>query len=131
MERKLWKALRRIYWAINGNDLEAVRDALVPDLDLDQYIFKTSKTFYGEIKIGVLHRAAFLGRTEIVRLLLDHGASASLRDYHLVGSRRIREDEPIHWAIEGCQFGVVKILLDNGADVSFNSGRLGTPIFHL
>ncbi|ALC38782.1 CG8679 [Drosophila busckii] len=58
-----------------------------------------------EGNMTALHIAAIYGRVELVRLLLQHGASADLID-----------DEnklPVHYAIEECHFEVLQLLRDH------------------
>lgn len=57
--------------------------------------------------------AALHGRVEIVRLLLEHGATMNYNDD--------RRTTPLHAAAEGGNTEIVKLLLDHGADLAASS----------
>lgn len=57
--------------------------------------------------------AAFFRREEAVRLLLERGADANLRAQHAQ-----IQVMPIHAAAAGNETGIVRLLLDSGADVT-------------
>ncbi len=56
-----------------------------------------------------LHLAAFFGKVEAVRLLLNKGAPVKAR------STNSMENTPLHAAAAGRHAGVIKVLLDHGA----------------
>jgi ankyrin repeat protein len=59
-----------------------------------------------------LHLAAFFGKTDAVRLLLNRGASVSAR------STNEMRNTPLHAAAAGGHAAVVQILLEHGADAN-------------
>ncbi|KAN0142132.1 Ankyrin repeat-containing domain protein [Lactarius tabidus] len=73
-----------------------------------------------------LHSASSLGKHEIARVLLDHGAKASLEND--------RAKTPLHIVSQGnCWFqddglGVVKLLLERGADIHARDEDDATPL---
>jgi ankyrin repeat protein len=69
-----------------------------------------------------LHLAAFFGRLETARLLLDHGA-----DTHLV-SRNPMKVTPLHAAVASRAEEVVAALIEAGADVEARQNNGYTPL---
>src|ERR1700730_8131009 len=59
-----------------------------------------------------LHLAAFFGKTEAARLLLNKGAPVNAR------STNPMENMPLHAAAAGRHFEVVKLLIEHGAPVN-------------
>ncbi len=59
-----------------------------------------------------LHLAAFFGKTEAVRLLLNKGAQVNMR------STNPMQNMPIHAAAAGRHADVIKLLIDHGASVN-------------
>lgn len=59
---------------------------------------------------SALHQAAWLGKTEVVRLLLDRGAEVNVRD-------RGDHAYPIHFAAEMGFMEIVKMLVEAGAEI--------------
>ena len=59
-----------------------------------------------------LHLASYYGHPEAAGLLLARGADVSLR------SSNSMENTPLHAAVAGRQFELVKLLLENGIDVN-------------
>src|SRR5579862_1650484 len=59
-----------------------------------------------------LHLAAYFGKTEAVRLLLNKGADVNAR------STNPMENHPLHAAASGRHGGVIKLLVDHGANVN-------------
>ena len=68
-----------------------------------------------------IHQAAFFGQTDIVKLVLDHGAN--------IEEKNSEGESPIHRAAGEGHLDTVKLLLDLGAKVheKDNDGR--TPIY--
>ena len=58
----------------------------------------------------ILHTASWHGRTEVARLLIEHGADINVRDGEY-------ESPPIGWAKENRQQEMVELLLASGAEV--------------
>jgi cytohesin len=69
-----------------------------------------------------LVQAAFAGRDDIVRQLLDAGFDVNSRDAH--------DNTPLHKAVLGNRHSVVELLLSNGADVAAANSR-GRTALHL
>ena len=73
-----------------------------------------------------LHSASCLGRLEIARVLLDHGAKA--------GSENDRAQTPLHLVSQGSYWfqddgpGVTKLLLECGADMHAQDKDYATPL---
>jgi ankyrin repeat protein len=59
-----------------------------------------------------LHLASYYGNPEAVGILLANGADTSLR------STNSMENTPLHAAVAGGKFDVVKVLLENGIEVN-------------
>lgn len=57
--------------------------------------------------------AAFVGSENVVSYLLEHGAD--------VNSRTQRGETPLHYAARAAQPGVMRLLLDNGAELDAKS----------
>lgn len=104
----------------------------------------TSQEYYGGLT--ALHWAARAGHESIVRLLLEHGAHVNHRDSlesylvepydrsqirirsqpkkHIMG----RDNTPLHWAAHAGYSSVVRILLDEGANLNDRNTLLDTPL---
>ena len=67
-----------------------------------------------------LHRAASYGRTEVVKLLLAHGADPNARDKS--------QNTPLHSAIATSQLEVVAVLLQRGADPNAQDNYGNPPL---
>jgi ankyrin repeat protein len=59
-----------------------------------------------------LHLASYYGHPEVVGVLLARGADVHLR------STNSMQNTPLHAAVAGGRFAVVKVLLENGIDVN-------------
>lgn len=68
-----------------------------------------------------LHRAAQKGRTDLARLLLDHGANVNIKGGGI-------EITPLHWAAGHVE--VAKLLITNGADVNAKDKYGATPLHY-
>jgi hypothetical protein len=73
-----------------------------------------------------LHRAAFFGYSEIVDLLLKHGASVDARSYVTVALTG--GDTPLQLASIKGHVEIVKLLLEHHANVNSTDGLLLTPL---
>lgn len=69
-----------------------------------------------------LHLAAFFGKTEAARMLLDHGASVD------VYTRNPFANQPLHAAAAGRHIEVCRVLLAAGADVNATQHGGYTPL---
>ncbi|XP_071442266.1 ankyrin repeat domain-containing protein 27-like [Hetaerina americana] len=73
--------------------------------------------------ITALHAAASHGRVEIVKVLVDAGASLDLRT-------RSGASSPLHLACRRGRLGVARVLLEAGADASATDAAGDTPLHH-
>ncbi|MEM6333252.1 MAG: ankyrin repeat domain-containing protein [Planctomycetota bacterium] len=89
--------------AIQGGDVAEVAAAL----DRDPSLIRTRLNAHNRT---ALHQAAWLGKTDVVRLLLDRGAEVNARD-------RGDNAYPIHFAAEMGFLDIVRMLVDAGAEV--------------
>lgn len=69
-----------------------------------------------------LHLAAFFGRTEAVRMLLEAGSDVA------AVSRNDQANTPLHAALPGSHHDIVTALLDAGADVNARQSHSFTPL---
>ena len=99
--------------AAGEGDIQTVRTLLESGVDVNEISYTIGN------KLTALHWAAYKGRTDIVRILLDAGAEMNVKD--AVGYT------PLHYAAYHGYTGVVRILLDAGADPAVVS-RFGTPL---
>ena len=67
-----------------------------------------------------IHLAALGNHTELVRLLVDRGAS--------LGARDVQGLTPLHYAAHVGSFAMVELLLQRGADVEARDDNLRTPL---
>jgi ankyrin repeat protein len=70
--------------------------------------------------VAALHRAAELGQTEIVALLLDAGAPVDEKDW--------AEETALHHAAAWGREAIVKLLIEHKADVNSTTGNGDTPL---
>lgn len=104
-----------IVFAVNAGDVDAVRQLIAAD--------KTCVFATDGMGIGVLSTACYDGNVEIVKLLLDNGASVAERDD--------TERTPLHFAVEAENSDVIiPLLLDAGADVNAKDEDGNTPLLH-
>ncbi len=68
----------------------------------------------------LLHAAAFSGQTEIVRLLVEHGAPLNVQE-------KANGATPLHFAVYSGHREVIRILVAKGADLTVRDGRGMTP----
>ena len=71
---------------------------------------------------SALYHAAFLGHTDIVKMLLARNADANFQDDE--------GETPFIAALSGGHFGVARLLLDAGADINMTSGEQGQTPLH-
>jgi ankyrin repeat protein len=69
-----------------------------------------------------LHLAAFFGKVDVVRLLLNKGAQVNAR------STNAMENMPLHAAAAGRHVDVIKVLIDHGATVNARQHGGWTPL---
>ena len=69
-----------------------------------------------------LHLAAFFGKTDAARLLLNKGASVNAR------STNYMHNTPLHAAAAGRSAGVAQLLLEHGANVNARQESGWTPL---
>ncbi|MHC9542472.1 MAG: ankyrin repeat domain-containing protein [Vulcanimicrobiota bacterium] len=62
---------------------------------------------------SALHLASELGYPDIVKLLVEKGASVNIRDVYAMS--------PLHWASSGGYERIADLLISRGADVSCSS----------
>jgi ankyrin repeat protein len=72
-----------------------------------------------------LHLAAFFGREEVARLLLERGADVNARSR---SERFARANTPLHAAAANSQTAVAEMLIARGADVNAQDGHGFTPL---
>ncbi len=72
-----------------------------------------------------LHLAAFFGREDVARLLLERGAEVNARSR---SERFARANTPLHAAAANRQTAVAEMLIARGADVNAQDGHGFTPL---
>ncbi|KAF3404892.1 Ankyrin repeat domain-containing protein 23 [Talaromyces pinophilus] len=68
----------------------------------------------------LLSYAALHGHTQMMELLIKHGADVDKRD--------LNGRTPLSWATEYCQFKAAKLLIDHGAKINAEDDEWGTPL---
>ncbi|MCD6579450.1 ankyrin repeat domain-containing protein, partial [bacterium] len=102
-----------LFYAVRRNDIEAVKKRLEMD-DVNKVIY-TQNT--------ALHRASSQGYNEIVKLLLEKGANAEIKDQHGM--------TPLNRAAQNGQLAAIILLLDSGAKISGGFPETTwTPLFN-
>jgi ankyrin repeat protein len=104
------------YAAAERGDMRVLATMLACGFDIDRPDESIGKT--------VLHIAAAEGRPDVVRMLLDAGASVAVRDREFHGT-------PLVWAADGARTrpdgrdhaAVAKLLLDAGVPLEWSSGE--------
>lgn len=102
-----------LHIAASQGHLGLLRRLLNKNLSLDI----NAKTVEGSTPVNT---ATYAGRVDVVRMLLDRGANASIVDS--------AGWTPLHWAVEGNHPRIVKILFEHGADPSAESADGDTPL---
>ncbi|KAL4224965.1 spermatogenesis [Mactra antiquata] len=105
---------KKILWAAENNHIDIVKELL----ELDNELVK-SKDNDG---YTALHRASYNGHTDMVKFLLQHGAS--------INARTNDGWQALHSASRWNQDSIVSVLLQHGADVNAqtNSGQTALHI---
>lgn len=110
----------------NGATLDVFAAAALGKVDALRTMLEADPTMvslYSPDGWTALHLAAHFGQTEAARLLIERGASASLR------SRNTMDNEPLHAACAGQPpRALVALLLDSGADVNARQHGGFTPL---
>src|SRR5262249_31390401 len=109
-----WRALKAEIDQGDANDANAISEACAKGAaeTVGELLRKIPELVRSPNKQGWtgLHRAAQQGHTEVVRLLLEHGAGPNARE---PGDHTY----PLHWAAAHGHIEIVRALLDAGADV--------------
>lgn len=108
------KPVLTFFEACGVGDVEAMKRFLVKDPKL--------ATSWIEFGWSALHLAAFSGKPEGVRLLLDRGANVEAR------ARTKFKNTPLQAALLCGQYETAKLLLENGADPLVRQSKGFTPI---
>lgn len=103
--------------AIEQNKLDRVKQLLDSGINLNSVLHSRSRREHAT----VLGTAAYEGRTDIVRYLLNLKVTVNYQDPCL--SRNA-----LHWAAIGGQFNAVKLLVDSGINVNSRDRDNVTPI---
>ena len=110
--------------SIKDGDLESIQDDIKRGLDINVWLpGMTHKP---------IHMAVYTGNLDIVKLLLDNGASINMRDsfdytpLHHAANRKKLED-PNSMEINAKLIDIAKLLIDRGAK-HLDSGNDGTPL---
>ena len=109
------KGRNPLHAAVRIDDIAAVRSLLAGGANVNA---RDSKN------VTVLQLAAVLGNEDIVRLLLDMGANPN---GNLV-SAATNSDTPLHDAVRFARMKIVRLLLDNGAEVNARAEHGGTAL---
>lgn len=121
-----------LHWAISRGDIRLVRDLLDQGADMDfEYTKDWPLDMWGEPALptgapfkwdyGPLHKAAYLGDSAMVLLLLERGIGVNTQDQ--LGRTALDA------AIDGWHEALVLILLEKGADINLPNQR-GHTAFH-
>ncbi|TAL39519.1 MAG: ankyrin repeat domain-containing protein [Alphaproteobacteria bacterium] len=92
--------------AARDGDIEAVRAELAARVDPDTA---------DSMNRSALYHAAYAGREDIVKLLIEKNADVNLEDDE--------GETPLIAALENKHFSIAALLLENGADINTVSGR--------
>ncbi len=109
--------------AVHEGDIEPLKIMLNVANDINQ--LGGSWTEHGSTKMyfirgSALHYAAHQGREDLVRLLINHGATIDVRDEN--------DFTPLHSAAWAGNLGMVKLLIESGADVQASNRFEDTPL---
>ncbi len=92
-----------IYVASARGDVDSVKALLRKDPNL-------ISAFSSNDGWGALHWAAYMGRLDVIKLLLENGADVNIRN----GANNIT---PLFWAVHTGHLDAAKLLVEKGADV--------------
>ena len=112
-----------IYWASIFNRIEVLKELLKFGADVNKPKCFDYNLDGLEEKISPLHAAAEYGHTEIVKILLEHGANVNA-----VLLEEVIHNTPLHKAAQYGHLEIMKLLLENGADINANIEGY-TPLF--
>lgn len=101
--------------------LEFVVENDLPDFLDNMDVWKTQINKPGSGGLTPLHWAAYLGRLNIARKLIDAGAIVDSRG---VGGGKT----PLHYATQGQDYKMVQLLINKGADVNAGDNMGFTPL---
>jgi len=104
-----------LFYAVAAGDLAEVK-RLVVDCGVDPNVREDD---YGATP---LHAAAEYGYSEIVEVLLEHGAAPNIREKY--------GDTPLHYAAMFGNSKVVEVLLEHGADPNIRDKQGATPLHY-
>jgi len=104
-----------LFYAVAAGDLAEVK-RLVVDCGVDPNVREDD---YGATP---LHAAAEYGYSEIVEVLLEHGAAPNIREKY--------GDTPLHYAAMFGNSKVVEVLLEHGADPNIRDKYGATPLHY-
>ncbi|NDD53983.1 hypothetical protein EBZ39_08920 [bacterium] len=116
-----WQLATQLFNAVDVGDQNEVARLLpmVPEVDGRPLALQAWCTGEQGQGISLLHLAAWRGHTEIVQMLVDHGANVLLRDRSSCGS------SPLHGVRKR---EIAQILLDAGADINARDNSGQTPL---
>ncbi|KAM0256388.1 hypothetical protein ACHAQJ_005039 [Trichoderma viride] len=92
----------------------------VAEVHLLESPFQPRVNIEAKNEITPLHKAAWSGKTDVVKRLLDLGADIEARNKH--------DNTPLHDAARSGKTDMVKLLLDRGADIEAKNKRNNTPL---
>ena len=109
--------------AIHEGDIESLQSMLNVGTEIDQpggsWVDRGSTRLYF-VRGSALHYAVQLGHEDMVRLLIEHGATIDVRD---------RNDlTPLHNAAWAGNIGMVTLLIEAGADAQATTPDGDTPL---
>ncbi|XP_013410662.1 ankyrin repeat domain-containing protein 49 [Lingula anatina] len=104
--------VQRILWAAENGEVDIVTELLQKDASLIQAVDKDGYT--------PLHRAAYNGEMDVVKILLSQGAD--------VNAQTKDGWQPIHSAARWNQVEVVSLLLQNGGNINAQTNGGQTPL---
>ena len=97
--------------AVANNDMEKIRD-MVASQGPDVYV-------HSKYRHTLLHQACALGKTGIVRLLIEKGANVNITNMSLA--------TPLHMACFCGHTDIVRLLMEAGADIEMDDVNVLTP----
>ncbi|XP_078674577.1 uncharacterized protein LOC144912759 [Branchiostoma floridae x Branchiostoma belcheri] len=107
--------LGRFFRAVRKGDVQTVTRGL--DAGVDVRARRTWLCWYEQTS---LHVASWYGKTEVAKLLIEHGADLEARDQDQLTS--------LHWAAWRGHTGTCELLIRHGADVTARDQVQDTPL---